>query len=255
MTEPALLVRALCIELDSGMPVVEDLDLDLRAGEVLGIVGESGSGKTTTALALLGFTRRGVRISSGTVEIEGSALTAGGERVVRALRGRLVSYVAQDPGAALNPSLRVSDLIGDMLRSHDAGEAAENRVVAALRGVNLPSEPEFARRFPHQLSGGQQQRVAIATALVCGAKVVVLDEPTTGLDVITQARILSEIDRLRFRAACGHGLCVARSRRSVLHRRPGLSYVCGSNYRGRPNGRVGGAASPPLHAWFAVVRA
>jgi len=197
MTEPALLVRALCIELDSGMPVVEDLDLDLRAGEVLGIVGESGSGKTTTALALLGFTRRGVRISSGTVEVEGSALTAGGERVVRALRGRLVSYVAQDPGAALNPSLRVSDLIGDMLRSHDAGEAAENRVLAALKGVNLPSEPEFARRFPHQLSGGQQQRVAIATALVCGAKVVVLDEPTTGLDVVTQARILSEIDRLR----------------------------------------------------------
>ncbi len=197
MTELALLVRDLTIELDSDRPVVENLDFDLRAGEVLGIVGESGSGKTTTALGLLGFTRRGVRISSGTVEVKGSSLTEGGERAVRALRGRLVSYVAQDPGAALNPSLRVTDLIGDMLRSHDAGEIAENRVSAALRGVNLPSEREFARRFPHQLSGGQQQRVAIATALVCGAKVVVLDEPTTGLDVVTQARILSEIDRLR----------------------------------------------------------
>jgi len=185
------------VELDSGLPIVEDLDLDLRGGEVVGIVGESGSGKTTMALALLGFTRRGVAIRSGTVEVEGSALTEGGERSVRSLRGRLVSYVAQDPGAALNPSLRVGDLVGDMLRAHDAGGKAEGKVMAALRGVNLPAEQEFLRRFPHQLSGGQQQRVAIATALVCGAKLVVLDEPTTGLDVVTQARILNEIQRLR----------------------------------------------------------
>ena len=197
MTKPVLLVRALRVELDSGLPIVEDLDLDLRGGEVVGIVGESGSGKTTMALALLGFTRRGVAIRSGTVEVEGSALTEGGERSVRSLRGRLVSYVAQDPGAALNPSLRVGDLVGDMLRAHDAGGKAEGKVMAALRGVNLPAEQEFLRRFPHQLSGGQQQRVAIATALVCGAKLVVLDEPTTGLDVVTQARILNEIQRLR----------------------------------------------------------
>jgi len=197
VTKPVLLVRALRVELDSGLPIVEDLDLDLRGGEVVGIVGESGSGKTTMALALLGFTRRGVAIRSGTVEVEGSALTEGGERSVRSLRGRLVSYVAQDPGAALNPSLRVGDLVGDMLRAHDAGGKAEGKVMAALRGVNLPAEREFLRRFPHQLSGGQQQRVAIATALVCGAKLVVLDEPTTGLDVVTQARILNEIQRLR----------------------------------------------------------
>jgi len=197
VTKPVLLVRALRVELDSGLPIVEDLDLDLRGGEVVGIVGESGSGKTTMALALLGFTRRGVAIRSGTVEVEGSALTEGGERSVRSLRGRLVSYVAQDPGAALNPSLRVGDLVGDMLRAHDAGGKAEGKVMAALRGVNLPAEQEFLRRFPHQLSGGQQQRVAIATALVCGAKLVVLDEPTTGLDVVTQARILNEIQRLR----------------------------------------------------------
>ena len=197
MTKPVLLVRALRVELDSGLPIVEDLDLDLRSGEVLGIVGESGSGKTTTALALLGFARQGVAIASGTVEVEGSALTEGAERSVRSLRGRLVSYVAQDPGAALNPSLRVGQLVGDMLRAHDANGKTEDKVMAALRGVNLPAEREFVRRFPHQLSGGQQQRVAIATALVCGAKLVVLDEPTTGLDVVTQARILNEIRRLR----------------------------------------------------------
>ena len=197
MSKPVLLVRGLRVELDSGLPVVEGLDFDLRAGEVLGIVGESGSGKTTMALALLGFTRRGLAIRSGTVEVEGSVLTEGGERSVRPLRGRLVSYVAQDPGTALNPALRVGDLVGDMLRAHDAGGEAEGKVMAALRGVNLPAEREFMRRFPHQLSGGQQQRVAIATALVCGAKLVVLDEPTTGLDVVTQALILNEIQRLR----------------------------------------------------------
>ncbi len=204
MTATVLSVRSLRVELDSGEPIIEDLDLDLGQGEVLGIVGESGSGKTTTALALLGFTRQGASIRKGTVEVSGSSLTTGGERSARPLRGRLVSYVAQDPGAALNPSLRVKALVGDMLRAHDPGGAGRDRVMAALRAVSLPDEAEFIRRFPHQLSGGQQQRVAIATALVCGAKLVVLDEPTTGLDVVTQARILDEICRLR----SDHGVAI-----------------------------------------------
>jgi peptide/nickel transport system ATP-binding protein len=197
MTEPVLRVEDLRVELDSGDPVVEDVSLELRAGEVLGLVGESGSGKTTTALALLGFARRGTRIRAGTVNVDGKALTGRSEQLVRALRGRLVSYVAQDPGAALNPSLRVRQLISDMLRAHGAGGNGEGVVLAALASVHLPADREFARRFPHQLSGGQQQRVAIAAALVCQPKVVVLDEPTTGLDVVTQARILDEIRRLR----------------------------------------------------------
>ena len=196
MTEPILRVEGLRVELESGEPVVEDVSLGLRRGEVLGLVGESGSGKTTTALALLGFARRGTRLHAGAVEVDGQALVGRDERIVRALRGRVVSYVAQDPGVALNPSLRVEDLIGDVLRAH--GDArAEEVVVAALGSVHLPADRGFRRRYPHQLSGGQQQRVAIATALACEPKVVVLDEPTTGLDVVTQARILEEIDRLR----------------------------------------------------------
>jgi len=193
--DPVLRVEGLTVELDSGEPIVEAVDLALAPGEVLGLVGESGSGKTTTALALLGFARRGARLSAGRIEVDGRPVT-GDERLVRALRGREVSYVAQDPGSALNPALRVRDLIGDMLNAHGDG-ASHDPVAAALASVHLPTDPEFARRYPHQLSGGQQQRVAIATALVCEPKVVVLDEPTTGLDVVTQERILAEIDRLR----------------------------------------------------------
>jgi peptide/nickel transport system ATP-binding protein len=196
MTAPLLRVEGLRVELDSGAPIVEDVSLELHAGEVLGLVGESGSGKTTTALALLGFARRGAEITAGAVEVDGESLTARGEAAVRALRGRLVSYVAQDPGLALNPALRVESLVGDMVKAH--GKAHNGGVVTrALASVHLPADRSFARRYPHQLSGGQQQRVAIATALVCEPRLVVLDEPTTGLDVVTQARILEEIDRLR----------------------------------------------------------
>ena len=196
MTAPLLRVEDLSVVLDSGVPIIEDVGLELRAGEVLGLVGESGSGKTTTALALLGFARAGARIADGVVEVGGERLTGRGESAVRALRGRLVSYVAQDPGLALNPALRVDALIGDMVKAHGK-TYGDGEVARALASVHLPSDHAFARRYPHQLSGGQQQRVAIASALVCEPRLVVLDEPTTGLDVVTQAHILAEIDRLR----------------------------------------------------------
>jgi peptide/nickel transport system ATP-binding protein len=197
MTTPVLRVADLRVELESGEPIVEDVNLELGAGEVLGLVGESGSGKTTTALALLGFARPGARIGSGTIEIGGQPLVWREKRAVRGLRGRLVSYVAQDPGLALNPALRVKDLVGDMVKAHGRVRNGREAVAGALASVHLPTDRLFARRFPHQLSGGQQQRVAIATALVCEPRLVVLDEPTTGLDVVTQARILEEVDRLR----------------------------------------------------------
>src|SRR5690242_2356060 len=120
-----------------------------------------------------------------------------GARAVRSLRGRVVSYVPQDPGGALNPSLRVGDAIMDVLRAHRSDAASHDSVHTALERVELGADPRFARRFPHQLSGGQQQRVTIAMACVCGPPVAVLDEPTTGLDVLTQDRILTELMRLR----------------------------------------------------------
>jgi peptide/nickel transport system ATP-binding protein len=196
---PAAVVRVdgLSLALRSGEPVVEDVSFSLAAGEILGLVGESGSGKTTTALALLGYTRPGVVWRSGTVEVGGEQVRGRDERSLRNLRGRVVSYVPQDPGGALNPSLRIGDAILDVLRAHRAGEGSPEAVHSALDRVELGGDAGFTRRYPHQLSGGQQQRVTIAMACVCEPPVAVLDEPTTGLDVLTQDRILFELDRLR----------------------------------------------------------
>ncbi len=197
MTATALSVRDLRVELESGLPVVDAITLSVAPGEILGLVGESGSGKTTAALALLGYARPGVRIAGGTVEVAGRQVDGSDERSARRLRGSLVSYVPQDPGNALNPALRIRSAIEDMLDEHAGRRPDDANVESALESVQLPSTPEFRARFPHQLSGGQQQRVTIALALVCEPPVVVLDEPTTGLDVITQARVLEEIERLR----------------------------------------------------------
>ena len=199
LAPPATVVRVegLTLALRTGEPVVEDVSFSLQAGEILGLVGESGSGKTTTALALLGYTRPGVVWRSGTVEVGGEQVRGRDERSLRSLRGRVVSYVPQDPGGALNPSLRVGDAILDVLRAHRSGEGSLESVHAALDRVELGGDAGFTRRYPHQLSGGQQQRVTIAMACVCEPPVAVLDEPTTGLDVLTQDRILFELDRLR----------------------------------------------------------
>jgi peptide/nickel transport system ATP-binding protein len=197
VTEPVLRVEGLGVGIERGPEIVEDIAFALQPGEVLGLVGESGSGKTTVAQALLGFTRPGVTIRSGSVRIAGNEIIGTEERVLRGLRGRLISYVAQDPATALNPSIRLEDQVREMLDVHDRYGDSRSQIAEILERVHLPSDRDFMRRFPHQLSGGQQQRLAIAVALACGPPVVVLDEPTTGLDVVTQARILDEIGRLQ----------------------------------------------------------
>lgn len=179
----------------TGETVVDGVDLVLRPGEILGLVGESGSGKTTTALSLFGYTADGLEQLDGTI-------TAGDEGVantdeLKSVRGKLISYVPQNPGTALNPSMRVAAAIADVIRAHRRGEADPDLISRQMELVGLPGTPEFGQRYPHQLSGGQQQRVCIASALAGDPAVVVLDEPTTGLDVVTQARILTELLRLR----------------------------------------------------------
>jgi peptide/nickel transport system ATP-binding protein len=194
---PVVRVENLGLALKTGEKVVEDVSFSVAAGEILGLVGESGSGKTTTALSLLGYTRTGVVVSGGTIEVGGESILGRDTRSLRSVRGKVVSYVPQDPGGALNPSLRVGDAIMDVLRAHKSERASQESVRAALSQVELGADPRFGERYPHQLSGGQQQRVTIAMACVCGPPVAVLDEPTTGLDVLTQDRILTELIRLR----------------------------------------------------------
>jgi peptide/nickel transport system ATP-binding protein len=193
--DPVVRVENLSLRLTSGEPVIEDVSFDVGPGELLGVVGESGSGKTTVALALLGYTRAGVSITHGTIRVGGRTIVGQDADTLRGLRGKVVSYVPQDPGGALNPSLRVGDAILDVLRAHRTGAVSEASVRAALARVEL--DESFRRRYPHQLSGGQQQRVTIAMATVCEPPIAVLDEPTTGLDVLTQERILDELMRLK----------------------------------------------------------
>jgi peptide/nickel transport system ATP-binding protein len=191
----AVEVEHLSLELDSGEPLIEDVSFRVRSGELLGVVGESGSGKTTVALALLGFTRPGVRLAGGAIHVGGKAVVGQAPKALRSLRGKVVAYVPQDPGGGLNPSLRVGDAILDVLRAHRPESVSDASVGAALRRVELADA--FRRRYPHQLSGGEQQRVTIAMATACEPAVAVLDEPTTGLDVLTQEKILTELVRLK----------------------------------------------------------
>ena len=192
-----LVIEGLRVDVEAtGHDVVDEVSLRVPAGRVLGLVGESGSGKTTVGLAVLGHARRGVRIARGEVrcaEVDVLALDDAGRR---ALRGGRVSYVPQDPASALNPALRIGVQLREVLEAHDFGgssAAREARLAEMMAEVMLPGDADYLARYPHQLSGGQQQRVGLAMAFACRPSVLVLDEPTTGLDVSTQAHVLETV--------------------------------------------------------------
>ena len=188
-------VKDLRIELaSSGADVVSDVSFSVQAAELFGLVGESGSGKTTVALALLGHARRGLNISAGEIRLDGENLLELKSGELRQLRGAKVSYVPQDPSAALDPTLRIGFQLREALRVHPGTvDDLEGRVTEVLRESSLESTPEMLKRYPHQLSGGQQQRVALAMAFACRPSLIVLDEPTTGLDVSTQRHVLETV--------------------------------------------------------------
>jgi peptide/nickel transport system ATP-binding protein len=198
----ALRVKGLTVAVRStGIAIVEQLDLEVAEGEILGLAGESGSGKTTAGLAMLGHCKRGTRITAGSVTVAGANLLAYAPAELRRQRGRLISYVPQDPASALNPNLRVGVQLREVLDTHHFGASdaeRDARLAEMLDEVGLGTEPGsgLLGRYPHQLSGGQQQRVAIAMAFACRPRVIVLDEPTTGLDVTTQTHVLATIRRL-----------------------------------------------------------
>jgi peptide/nickel transport system ATP-binding protein len=182
---------------DGAAVVVDEVSFQVESGQVLGLVGESGSGKTTIALALLGHTRRGLRLAGGSVELGGKSILGLSSGELQRARGRDVAYVPQDPASALNPLHRLGSQLLEAIQVHPGSiEDPKARVREVLADVGLSAEPEMLRRFPHQLSGGQQQRVALAMAFACRPGVIVLDEPTTGLDVTVQKLVLDTVRRL-----------------------------------------------------------
>ncbi len=199
---PLLSVESLRVVVTgTGKDVVDEVSFAVRAGEVMGLVGESGSGKTTVALALMGHTRRGLTIDAGKVVLDGDDILES-KTDLRELRGASVSYVAQDPVSALNPALKVGTQLREIFDAHPRVRppegGVEGRIADVLADVRLDSLDAVLDSYPHQLSGGQQQRVMLAMAFACRPKLIVLDEPTTGLDVTTQRHILETI-----RTLCG----------------------------------------------------
>jgi peptide/nickel transport system ATP-binding protein len=176
-------------------PIVQNLNLEVSAGEVLGIVGESGSGKSLTGLSILNMLPKGVYISAGQILADGNDITKSEKKKLRAYRGELFSIVFQDPGSALNPSRTIGKLLSDVARAHEKSSKRDIREksIGILKDVGFPNPEERLKSFPFQLSGGLRQRVAIAMALINRPKILIADEPTTSLDVSVQKGILDLI--------------------------------------------------------------
>lgn len=178
--------------------LVDALSFTIKPGEVLALIGESGSGKTTTALALMGHARRGCRISGGSVRVGDVDVLSLAPRQLRALRGRTVSYIAQSAAASFDPSRSILDQVVEPACLHGTlprGQA-ELKAIALFRELALPEPETIGQRYPHQVSGGQLQRLMAAMALITDPEVVILDEPTTALDVTTQVEVLRAFRRV-----------------------------------------------------------
>ncbi|MEM6635755.1 MAG: ABC transporter ATP-binding protein [Pseudomonadota bacterium] len=201
MSEPVLEVQGLSTHFftrQGEIPAVRDVSFSLQPGEVLGLVGESGSGKSVTGFSLLGLVDAPGRIVAGSVKLDGQELVGLAEPELRALRGRDISMIFQDPIATLNPMLSIGDQMRMALLAHEKRslQEANKKCVDLLRRVGI-TEPEAGlRAYPHEYSGGMRQRVAIAIALLHNPSVIIADEPTTALDVSIQAQILNEMREL-----------------------------------------------------------
>jgi peptide/nickel transport system ATP-binding protein len=199
---PALLsVRNLSLEFRTRSGTVralENVSLDVARGETVGIVGESGSGKSVLAFAILRILDTVARITSGEIRFGGLDMLAASGADLDAVRGREISMIFQNPRTALNPIRRVGKQIEDVLRRHTTTlpAALKGQAVTALSQVRIPDPERRYAAYPFELSGGQCQRVMIALALACAPQLLIADEPTTGLDVTTQAAIMSLISEL-----------------------------------------------------------
>jgi peptide/nickel transport system ATP-binding protein len=208
MSDQLLSIRDLSVRLPAGAErthAVEGLSLDLARGEILCVVGESGSGKSVTAQAVMGLLPSNMPRPLGQVLFDGRDLLALSERERRDLTGRRLAMIFQEPTAALNPIFRVGDQVAETFRLHTqlSGSEIRSRVLDLFREVRLPEPERLYHSYPHQLSGGQCQRVMIATALALEPAILIADEPTTALDVTTQAQILRLMLELRHRHGTG----------------------------------------------------
>ena len=183
---------------------VRDTSFEIRRGEVLGVVGESGCGKSTVAFAVMGYL-------GGSAQVDGKIIFAGQDinqltpSELEGLRGNRIAMVYQDPATSLNPSMRVGEQLEEVVKQHLklSGNAARQKVTELFESVSMPSPERVGANYPHQLSGGMQQRVMIAMALACDPDLLIMDEPTTGLDVTTEATILDLVDELKDRVNAG----------------------------------------------------
>ncbi len=180
------------------LDAVRDVSLDIRAGETYGLVGESGSGKTTLALAIMGYLGGGGSVKLGEIKLDGQDLLALNENELREVWGSQIAFVPQNPQSSLNPSLRIGEQIAETLRYHQGFDKtdAHQKAIQLLEKVHIADAGLVANSYPHQISGGMQQRVMIAMALSTEPMLLVLDEPTTNLDVTTQAVILDLVREL-----------------------------------------------------------
>ena len=203
MAEPLLAIKGLVIEATSYPPgepaknvtLVHGVDLTLQRGRVLGLIGESGAGKSTIGLSAMSYGRGGVRLTGGTIHLNGREIRLASHRELRALRGREVTYVSQSAAASFNPAKQIMEQVIESSISHGlmTKPEAEARARGLFKKLGLPSPDVIGNRYPHQVSGGQLQRCMTAMALCPKPDLVIFDEPTTALDVTTQIDVLAAI--------------------------------------------------------------
>ncbi|MED3648746.1 nickel import ATP-binding protein NikD [Halalkalibacterium halodurans] len=181
------------------LPLVQDLQLELKRGKVLGLVGESGSGKTMTCMSILQLLDRKTTCIEGSIQLQGRELNGLKAEDMRTIRGKEVGYIMQNPMNAFSPVFTIGNQFIETIRTHTelTKRQAFELAVASMETVHLPKPSELMRRYPFQLSGGMLQRVMIAISMCLRPSVVIADEPTTALDVTNQLQVLKELDRLR----------------------------------------------------------
>ena len=183
---------------------VRDASFEVRRGEVLGIVGESGCGKSTSAFSIMGYLPSTAEVK-GSILFEGTEIGDLSEEELRKLRGNRISMVYQDPTTSLNPSMKIGKQVSEVIIEHTDLDKnnANHKVIELFESVGLADPDQIGERYPHELSGGMQQRIMIAMALACDPDLLIMDEPTTGLDVTTEATILDLISNLKDRVNAG----------------------------------------------------